>query len=90
MPISSGVGTLSPRVGVEAWSSDNDKVSATLLGQAISFNPGGDDDEVTGFVGVTGTTNLGYGATAFVDGEIHAGEDGLARTEARGGVKVVF
>ena len=90
MPITSEVGTLSPRVGVEAWSSDGDSVSAVLLGQSISFNPGGDDDEVTGFVGVTGTTNLGAGASAFIDGEIHMGEDGLSRTEARGGVKVSF
>ena len=90
MPMTSEVGTLSPRIGVEAWSSDNNNVSAVLLGQAISFNPGGDDDEVTGFLGVTGTSNLGHGAMAFVDGEIHADGDGIARTEARGGVKVVF
>lgn len=90
MPMSSEAGTLAPRIGIEAWSSDNDSVSAVLLGQAISFNPGGDDDEVTGFLGMTATANLGYGATGFVDGEIHAGENGIARTEARGGVRVSF
>ncbi len=90
MPISSEAGTLSPRVGVEAWSSNNDNVSAVLLGQAISFNPGGDDHEVTAFLGVTATASLGYGAMAFVDGEAHADGDGIARTEARGGMKVSF
>ena len=90
MPITSAVGTLSPRIGVEAWSSDDDTISAVLLGQAISFSPGGDDDEVTGFVGATATTNLGPNASAFIDGEIHMDDDGLSRTEARGGVKFGF
>jgi len=36
MPFTSESGTLAPRIGVEAWTSD-DTVSASLLGQAISF-----------------------------------------------------
>ena len=88
--MTSDAGTFSPRIGVEAWTSDDDNVSAVLLGQAISFSPGGDDDEVTGFAGATATTSLGPGASAFVDGEVHLGDDGVSRTEARAGFKVGF
>ena len=82
--------TFAPRVGVEAWTSDNDNVSAVLLGQAIAFAPGGDDSQVTGFIGATATTRLSASASAFLDGEVHAGDDGLTRSEARAGVKVNF
>ncbi|MCH9765477.1 MAG: autotransporter domain-containing protein [Alphaproteobacteria bacterium] len=89
-PFTSAVGTLSPRVGIEAWSSDHDTISAILLGQTLSFNPGGQDDEVTGFVGATASTNLGGGASAFVDGEIHVDDDGFSRAEAHAGFKIQF
>ncbi len=90
MPFTSEAGTFAPRIGVEAWTSNNDDVSAVLLGQAISFSPGGDDEEVTGFVGATASTRLGSNMIAFVDGEVHMGEDGFARSEARGGIKISF
>ena len=82
--------TLAPRIGVEAWTSDSDRVSAVLLGEAISFSPGGDDNEVTGFAGVTATVSLGRGAAAYLDSEVHFGDDGFARSEARGGIKINF
>ena len=79
-----------PRIGVEAWTSDSDRISAELLGQAISFSPGGDDNAVTGFVGATATVSLGAGAAAYLDGEVHFGDDGVARSEAHGGIKISF
>lgn len=85
-----GVGTLSPRIGVEGRTSDNDSVSAVVLGQAISFNPGGDDEEVTGFAGVTLNVATAGGLEVFADAELHAGEDGIARSEARLGVTIGF
>jgi hypothetical protein len=75
---------------VQAWTSDDDTISAILLGQAITFSPGGDDNEVTGFVGATATTSLGSGTSAFLDGEVYVDEEGLAGSEARGGIKVSF
>lgn len=89
-PFTSPAGTFAPRVGIEAWGSDDDTVSGTLLGQAVSFTPGGNDDDVTGFVGATASTTLGGGAHAFVDAEIHAGDDGYVRAEAHGGIRVSF
>ena len=87
-PFISDVGTLSPRIGIEAWSSDNERISGVLLGQALSFKPGGEQDDFTGFVGVTGTTTLGReGLHAFVDFEIHAEDDGFARSQAQGGIR---
>ena len=89
-PFRSNATTFAPRIGVEAWAADNDTISAVLLGQAISFNPGGDDDEVTGFVGATVATSLSAGTSVFFDSEIHMGDDRISRTEARAGLKVHF
>lgn len=88
-PFTSAAGAFAPRIGLEAWSSDHDNVSGVLLGQVVSFTPGGDDDDVTGFVGATATTKFGS-ATAFVDGEIHVGDDGYTRSEAHAGIRIPF
>ena len=79
-----------PRIGVEAWSSDRGTISGRLLGQAISFEPGGDDSDVTIFAGASASTALGTGATAFLDGEVHAGDTGIARSEAHAGLRFNF
>jgi outer membrane autotransporter protein len=84
----SEAGRIAPRIGVEGWMSDDDAISAVLIGQAISFNAGG-DDEVTGFIGATATSHFG-GLSAFVDGEVHVGEDGFGRAEARAGIAMNF
>ena len=89
-PSASGVGKFSPRIGVEGWTSDDDRVSAVLLGEAITFNPGGEDDQVTGFIGATGSLTMGDGVNGILDGEVHIDEDGYARAEARGGVTISF
>ncbi len=80
---------VAPRVGVEAYSSDADNVSVTIAGQGLSFAPGGDDDEVTGFIGARLSTNLGGSASLFMDGEAHFG-DGNTRYEGRLGAAVHF
>lgn len=82
-------GLFSPRFGIEAWGSNSETVSGTLLGQAVSFDPGDDDDDVTGFVGATATTHLGS-ATFVVDGEIHLDDDGYTRSEAYAGLRIPF
>jgi hypothetical protein len=79
-----------PRIGIEAWTAENDAVSAVLLGQSISFNPGGKDDEVTGFVGATASVDIANGASAVIDMEVHGGEEGIVRSEARAGVTINF
>ncbi|MGH1419887.1 MAG: autotransporter domain-containing protein [Hyphomicrobiaceae bacterium] len=86
----SETGRFAPRIGIEGRTSDNDAISAVLIGQAISFNPGGDDDEISGFIGATATSYFGRSVSAFVDGEIHRDDDGLARVETRAGVTVAF
>jgi outer membrane autotransporter protein len=85
-----GVTYFAPRIGIEAWTSDNDAVSAVLLDQSISFNPGGKDDEVTGFVGATASVDIANGASAVIDMEVHGGEEGIVRSEARAGVTINF
>ncbi len=84
-----GAFSVAPRVGVEAYSSDADNVSVTIAGQGLSFAPGGDDDEVTGFIGARLSTNLGGSASLFMDGEAHFG-DGTTRYEGRLGAAVHF
>lgn len=90
MPMTGAMGTIAPRVGVEAWSSSSEQMTATLLGQSIAFAPGGRKDEVTGFIGLTATPSLGGGVSAFVDGEVHLGTDGISRTEGRAGLVLRF
>jgi hypothetical protein len=85
-----GVTHFAPRIGIEAWTADNDTVSAVLLGESISFNPGGKDDEVTGFVGATASVDIANGASAVIDMEVHGGEEGIVRSEARAGVTINF
>jgi outer membrane autotransporter protein len=85
-----GVTHFAPRIGIEAWTADNDTVSAVLLGKSISFNPGGKDDEVTGFVGATASVDIANGASAVIDMEVHGGEEGIVRSEARVGVTINF
>ena len=89
-PIVSAAGRLAPRIGVEASTSDSGNVSGVLLGQAITFDPGGDDETVTGFLGITATSNLGANAHVYFDGEVHAGEDNIERSEARAGIIVRY
>ncbi|MEO1206248.1 MAG: autotransporter domain-containing protein [Pseudomonadota bacterium] len=88
-PVTSAIGTLSPRVGIEVWGADHDTVSGVLIGQAVAFTPVGGDDDVTGLVGVTATTTFGS-ATAVVDSEIHLGEDGYTRAAAHAGIRIPF
>lgn len=90
MPMTGAMGTIAPRVGVEAWSSSSEQMTASLLGQSIAFAPGGRKDEVTGFIGLTATPSLGGGLSAFVDGEVHLGTDGISRTEGRAGLVLRF
>ncbi|MCP4779407.1 MAG: autotransporter domain-containing protein [Hyphomicrobium sp.] len=89
-PHPGGVTKFAPRLGIEGWTSDNGNVSAVLLGEAISFNPGGEDDEVTGFVGATGSIDMTSGLSALIDGEVHVDDDGYARAEARAGITINF
>lgn len=89
-PTYSAIGSFTPRIGVEARTSDNDSVSTTLNGTAIAFSPGGADDDVTGFAGATLETRIDGGIQAFADAEFHAGSEGTLRTEARFGLKVRF
>ncbi len=84
-----GAFSVAPRVGVEAYSGDADNVSVTIAGRGLSFAPGGDDDEVTGFIGARLSTNLGGSASLFMDGEAHFG-DGTTRYEGRLGAAVHF
>ncbi len=84
-----GAFSVAPRVGVEAYSGDADNVSVTIAGRGLSFAPGGDDDEVTGFIGARLSTNLGGSASLFMDGEAHFG-DGNTRYEGRLGAAVHF
>ncbi len=84
-----GAFSVAPRVGVEAYSGDADNVSVTIAGQGLSFAPGGDDGEVTGFIGARLSTNLGGSASLFMDGEAHFG-DGTTRYEGRLGAAVHF
>jgi len=67
-----GVASFSPRVGIEGRTSHGHNVSAVLLGQAISFDPGGENDEVTGLAGVTVSVDVAGGVSAFADAEVHA------------------
>lgn len=89
-PYETSAGLIAPRIGMEARDSDSDDVQAVLLGQALSVAPGNDEEDTTGFVGLIITTTGAHGFTAFADGEIHAGDDGLDRTEARVGFKLNF
>ncbi len=79
-----------PRIGIEATSSDNDDVTGLLLGQAVSFDPGGSDDTVTGFVGVTATGRINDATFVFLDTEAHFTDDGNQRAEARAGVTIKY
>lgn len=81
---------LAPRFGVETWSSSDDLVHASLLGQPIAFDPGGRKTETTGFFGVSFAPKFGGGVSAFLDGEVHVTGAGIARSEARGGLAVRF
>lgn len=90
LPMRSAAGVFAPRFGVEGWSSDNDTVSAVLIGRAVSFDPGGSSDQITGFFGATASTQLGANVSAFIDGEVHAGDDGFLHSEARAGLTARF
>ncbi len=85
-----GTVRFAPRIGVEGRTSDSDNVSAVLIGQAISFNPGGKNDELTGFLGATASFDTSMGLGLLLDGEIHGSDDGFARAEGRAGVKIAF
>lgn len=69
---------------------DDGRVAATMFGQTVSFTPGGKTDDLTGFIGIRAMPNLGHGISAFVDGEVHMGNDGFARSEARARLIVRF
>lgn len=90
VPIATDWGTFAPRIGIEAWSSDNGAISASLLGQAVSFDPGGSDHEATGFVGSTTTAKLAGNVSLFFDNEVHFAGHGLARAESRASLKIRF
>ncbi len=88
-PFTGAAGTISPRVGIEAWGGNHDTVSGVLLGQTVALTPVGDDDDVMGLVGITATAKFGS-ATGFVDGEVNIGEDGYSRAEAHAGIRIPF
>ncbi len=62
---------------------------AIVLGQTVGFAPGG-NNQVTGFFGATATITINGSMRAFLDGEIHVGDDGLDRSEGRAGLKISF
>ncbi len=80
---------LTPRFGVEAYTSNSDDVTVRFAGQSLSFAPGGDDDGFSGFVGASLSTDIGDRFSLFADGEAHFG-DGFTRYEGRIGVMMRF
>lgn len=90
-PITTGNLRLSPRIGVEGSTSDDDTITGTLLGQAVAFNAGGDDNEVSGlFLGASASAGITDSVFALVDVEVPLGEEGIDRTEIRGGIAIRF
>ncbi len=84
-----GVLRLSSRVGVEGrWQIGDEMVNGTLLGQAISFNPGGQDDVFGVFAGLTASHTSQNGVTVYarVEGGSEFGETKYVTGQA--GVKI--
>ncbi len=90
MPISSGPYLLAPRLGIEGRKSSSGDLTVSMLGQSVTFDPGGDDREVTGFTGFSASRDFSDTMNVFVDGETHFSGDGFSHLNARGGVKAVF
>ncbi|MEP3279242.1 MAG: autotransporter outer membrane beta-barrel domain-containing protein, partial [Stappiaceae bacterium] len=79
------------KAGIEARTNfGGETIAGALLGQNISFNPGGDDNTLGGYVGLSGEYDTGGGLV------LTAGTEGLVETtgsyqfSGRAGVKFRF
>lgn len=63
-----------------------------LLGQDISFDPGGDDDIGGGFVGLSGAARVAANTELFgrVEGALESGGSGSNRIGGNVGLRVQF
>ena len=86
-----GVSRLTLTSGIEGRTNLGDEdISATLLGQNIVFDPGGDDGAVAGFAGLTAEHTTPSGFTAFLAFEGKLEDEDTHQVSARGGVKFRF
>lgn len=89
-----GTTLIEPYVGVEGVSELSDgTVDAVLLGQSVSFDPDDDDDDFTGYVGLTlasqVSSNIGFYGNVETNFETFE-DDGSQFITGNAGVKVTF
>ncbi len=79
------------RAGVDGRVSNGDRdVDATLLGQALSFDPGGEESSFSVFIGGHYIKRLSPNSSLFVAAEVGFGNETNIRADVQAGVNVVF
>jgi outer membrane autotransporter protein len=82
---------IEPYAGVEFRSVlSGDNVDAVLLGQSLSFDPGGDDDVTSFFAGLTGSARIAGNIELFGNVEANFEDEGSYRFGGNVGAKVTF
>ncbi|MCP4996434.1 MAG: autotransporter outer membrane beta-barrel domain-containing protein, partial [Gammaproteobacteria bacterium] len=79
------------RAGVDGRVATGDRdVDATLLGQALSFSPGGEESSVSVFIGGHYIKRLSANSSLFFAAEIGSGNETSIRADVQAGINVVF
>jgi Autotransporter beta-domain len=83
--------SIEPYVGVEVRSIlSGDTIDAVLLGQTLSFDPGGEDDVTSIYAGVYSSARIASNVELFANAEFNIEDDDAYRYGGNIGAKVTF